>query len=151
MFRQVALSAHNRTPAEFTTFGTGCRGSNGQTPQLSGTAPKLGQSLTVSLARARPSTPVTLFFGGSKTTWNQQSLPLDLTPFGAAGCALLVAPSVGVNLTSSSRGAASLTVPVPNDSKLHGAEFHNQWIVLDPGANTLGIVTSNGGSATIGI
>jgi len=39
---------------------------------------------------------------------------------------------------------------VPNSSALEGAEIFYQWVVLDAQANTVGLVTSNGGRALLG-
>ena len=40
--------------------------------------------------------------------------------------------------------------PLPNQSIMVGNPLQVQWLILDPLANRLGAVVSNGGSMTIG-
>ena len=47
-------------------------------------------------------------------------------------------------------GTGQLTANVPNVSSLIGLEFHQQILVLDLGANALGITWTNGGSGKMG-
>ena len=51
---------------------------------------------------------------------------------------------------SSTAGAGSLTLPIPNVTGLIGVKFYNQYIALDAPANTLGLTFTNGGAGKIG-
>ncbi len=127
-------------------------GASGAIPFLSNTGvPTLGQTFKVNLASARKNTAAVLIFGTSKTNWIGLNLPLDLTFLGAKGCFLrasmdlfLVGTAVG------SSGASSVTVGVPNLTSLIGVQFYNQYFVIDPPANSLGLVFTNGGAGKIG-
>jgi hypothetical protein len=123
----------------------------GAVPVLAATSlPDIGKILTVTLAKAKASTVAVFALGASKTTWGPFPLPLDLTAAGAGGCSLLVSLDLLGGVPVDSLGAATVNLPIPNDVMLRGVVFHNQWLVVDSGANTLGIAFSNGGTATIG-
>jgi hypothetical protein len=69
---------------------------------------------------------------------------------GAPGCNLLVTTSVlSLELTTAA-GTAASPISVPNVSGLIGQSFFFQWGVWDPTVNSLKIVTSDAGQATIG-
>ncbi|HHI78770.1 MAG TPA: hypothetical protein ENK02_02180 [Planctomycetes bacterium] len=127
-------------------------GSSGAIPFLSNTGvPTLGQTFKVNLTSARKNTAAVLIFGTSKTKWIGLNLPLDLTFLGAKGCFLrasmdlfLVGTAVG------SSGSSSITVGIPNLTSLMGVQFHNQYFVVDPPANSFGLVFTNGGTGKIG-
>jgi hypothetical protein len=127
-------------------------GSSGAVPFLSATGvPTLGQTFKVNLAQARKNTAAVLIFGTSNTNWIGINLPLDLTFLGAKGCFLrasmdlfLVGTAVGTT------GASSVTVGIPNLTSLMGIKFHNQYFVIDPPANSFGLVFTNGGTGKIG-
>jgi hypothetical protein len=121
-------------------------------PTLSNTGlPALGnKSFAIDLSRAKANAPVVAAFGASNTSWNGNRLPLDMTAMGAPNCSLLVSPNIFVFLQSDSSGRASVTLPVPNDSRLAGASFHCQWAISDRWANQLGMIMSNGGSGVVG-
>ncbi|MEE9127512.1 MAG: hypothetical protein V3U11_10260 [Planctomycetota bacterium] len=121
-------------------------------PILSSTgAPSLGnKSFAVNLSGATTNARVIAAFGSSNTSWNGTSLPLDMSPMGAPKCSLLVSPDLFVFLSSDANGRASVTLPIPNDSKLLGKNFHCQWAIADSTANQLGMILSNGGSGVLG-
>ena len=77
-------------------------------------------------------------------------LNIPLPPSLAPGCSLYSSTDIlmGGGLTSSS-GAAALGIGLPNDRRLIGVQFANQWWVFDR-ANNLGIVFTNGGLGTVG-
>lgn len=47
-------------------------------------------------------------------------------------------------------GAGTVSIPVPNQTSLIGAQFYNQYFMLAASSNALGIVFSNGGEGKIG-
>lgn len=129
-----------------TTYGAGCAGTNTLTPAIGGTAfPMLGSTFSITLANAKANSQALLFLGDSNTSFAGIPLPFALGPIGMNGCTLLCS-DFGLNLTSatSATGTASLGLPVPLNLALAGAQFYSQWFPIDPGANPLGIVASNG-------
>ena len=68
----------------------------------------------------------------------------------APNCTLLSSLEALLAVPTGANGAASLPLSIPNDARLIGAQFFNQFIVIDSGANSLGMAFSNGGEAKIG-
>ena len=66
------------------------------------------------------------------------------------GCTLLASLDILFPGTSSATGSASTTVPIPNDRAFVAANFYNQYLVIDPTANSGGVVFTDAGKATIG-
>jgi hypothetical protein len=123
----------------------------GAIPQLTNTGrPAFNTSFTVNVVKAAPTTVAVLFTGFSNSTWNGIPLPFDLGQLGAPGCSLLAPGAVLQVANTDANGAGSTQVPVPNDASLCGAHAYQQWVILDPTANGLGFVTSNGGDARLG-
>lgn len=132
-------------PAATSVFGIGCPASRPLGLSYSGSA-SLGETLSIDLSNGPAgSAPGTLYFGLRNTA----PFPIDLTSVGAPQCALYHAlqSSVGVTLVG---GAASVPVPIPSAVILCGARWFNQAIVVDGGANALGLVTSNAGVVSLG-
>lgn len=77
-----------------------------------------------------------------------QKVAADLTAV-APGCYLFASPDLLLPVPAVN-GAASIKIPVPNDQKLIGANFFNQYIMLQAKANALGMLFSNGGEGKIG-
>ncbi len=135
-------------------FGQACAGTAGFRP-LAGiaTSPLVGGSFKLKVHEIPPATAVLAFLGFSNKSWGALPLPLPLTAFGAPGCALLasmdivqIAFSTG---TGAGNGAAAATWVIPNDSRLRGLQLHFQALVVDKGANRLGLTASNGVTATL--
>ena len=51
---------------------------------------------------------------------------------------------------SSATGSVKFKVRVPNNSLLANKSIYFQWVVVDAGANRLGVVLTAGAEATIG-
>ena len=118
-------------------------------PSLSNTGrPVLGTSFDIDLSDALPVTFAVLAQGLSDQVSASGPLPLPLP--GAPGCDLLVSPDATDFAITDANGAADWTITVPNSSALEGAEIFYQWVVLDAQANSIGLVTSNGGRALLG-
>lgn len=128
------------------------RGGPGRLPprlQTDG-APQLGESFAVVLRDAPPHAPAGLAHGWSRTTWNGAPLPLDLGPFGAPGCRLLTDWFLLIGAPADAVGQSAVRYTIPNDPNLTGVGFYQQFLVLDPAANGLGLAVSNGGWAITG-
>jgi hypothetical protein len=117
------------------TFSPGSRG----VFHLSGTVPNPNVQCLVGLGdRLRGAIP----------------LPIPLDGLGAPGCTLQVDPQFGIQaaLLPAARGAraeAIAEVPLPAVAALSGMQIFAQWLVVDPGANALGLATTNGLRVTL--
>ncbi|MHC4512905.1 MAG: hypothetical protein ACYTGW_15935 [Planctomycetota bacterium] len=120
-------------------------------PQTGNTGvPKINTSFSIDVTKARPDSTTILVLGQSNSVWNTTKLPLDLTPYGAAGCRLLASQDFLLFTKTNAAGNASIKVPIPNDRTLIGATAFNQWAVDDPGANAWGLAFSAGGAIKVG-
>jgi hypothetical protein len=139
-------------PAGFSTFGQGCRGNAG-VPSLAaapGQWPWLGSPFTLQAARLPANQPLIGFLGFSRTTWfGQFALPFDLTSLGMPGCSLLVSGHL-IDVVPNQGGTATWSLQIPTQTELVGANFYNQLFALDPGANPLGVIVTNGSQSTLG-
>ena len=129
--------------ATYTTFGTGCTPAVLQLDRapVAGNLPWLGTTLNLVVTGLAVGRPAVLLIGGSTVSCGTFSVPLDLTPFGGTGCALLTCPDILVP------AAASMSLPIPPGSVLLGRTFHNQ--VVAAGVSNM-LVTSNRADASIG-
>lgn len=113
-------------------FGAGC-GPNTPVPTLdldSGT-PAVGGTYTMLAANLGRSSPVVHLLGGSNTTWNGLTLPINLAFLGYPSCHLLVSPDVMIGGIADARGRAALAFPVPNSRFLRGRSVYHQTLALD--------------------
>ena len=141
----LPAAASGQTPGEFAEYGTGCSGFGTSVPLLTVSAlPNIGARYPLHLTRATPSSPSVLSFGGS-------SLNFDLSLLGAPGCAILASSDRGsIAPHTDALGSVEVSLLIPDLATLLGYTFHNQFLVLSPGANPLGIIASNGGTTEIG-
>ncbi len=131
-------------------FGKACRGSSGQ-PLLTGReAPRIGQPFTLGLRNAPANAPVLYSVGRSRTKWGPFGLPLDLGKFGAQGCDLNASILFMFATQTGPGGTASAALSIPSVPSMVGSFLYFQWLVVDKGANSLGLITSQGGEAYIG-
>jgi hypothetical protein len=148
-FSQPLTSFQFPTAGSFTEFGAGCRGSAGTPYLFSPSTPFLGQELPIIVANlARNAVPF-LFVGASSSTWRGIPLPFDLTTLGAPGCSLYASGEILLPVANFS-GTGYLALPIPG-SLFAGTRFHTQSMVVDPTANSLGLVFSNAASGTVGV
>jgi len=135
-----------------TTYGKGCPGSNKTTPTFAHYSfPMLGVGdfqlgLTGGLANA----PAGLTLGSSRTRFGPLPLPLDLGFLGATNCDLNACLTFMVMTSLDANGEGSALFPFPNDQSLLGLDFFSQWLLLDPKANSAGLVTTEGMQVTVG-
>ncbi|MCA8972780.1 MAG: hypothetical protein KDC95_23540 [Planctomycetes bacterium] len=119
-------------------------GTGGAIVNLSNTGvPAIGKTFSVDFSGAVANSAAILWLGA-------QQLNIGL---GSAlpGCSLYTSLDVilGSNPTGTT-GTGGLKFTLPNSQNLVGIQFYNQWMVIDPAANTLGVVLSGGGAAKIG-
>ena len=110
----------------------------------------LGEDLSVHLHGAPAFMPVSLWLGASSTSWMGRPLPMDLGPFGAPGCAMLVSWDLSLTFGTTAVGTLQLAIPVPNDLGLGGLPLFMQALVVDLPANGLGMTVTNGLRVTLG-
>lgn len=120
-------------PLGFPSFGQGCAGSGGNTPQLSASGSSaIGSQFNLQLANALGAAPSLLMLGLSKREAPFGSLPLAL----GGGCELLQSADVTLAHTTSGtgpgNGTATAPLAVPNDPQLRGAVLFAQALVFDP-------------------
>ena len=111
--------------------------------QLGGT-PEIGLSLECRVDQAAPNTTAALTTGRSDSSFLGAPLPIALDVIGAVGCSLLVSNEAVIGLTTDGNGSvAPFAIDIPPDQALVGQQFFQQVLVLDPGANPGGVVTSS--------
>ncbi len=120
-------------------FGSGCPGSAGVPAVTAGSLPWVGEGWRVSIANLLLTGPAALMLGASRDLWLGTPLPIDLAWLGMAGCSLAVSIDVVVPFPV----GRVITLPVPNDDALLGASLFVQGLVVDPPANSAGLVVSN--------
>ncbi|MCA8958725.1 MAG: hypothetical protein KDC87_21795 [Planctomycetes bacterium] len=111
--------------------------------------PKLGATFSVDIHHA-PMSVATLLLGVSDTTSWGVPLPLDLGLFGAPGCKVFASAEFMVPAGVPINGSASVKLTVPNSPTLSGFKFYNQFWIVEPSVNAMGLTTTNAGVGTIG-
>jgi hypothetical protein len=100
--------------------------------------------------RGLPANFALLLTGWSAATSSLGPLPLPTDPLGMPGCTLYTSADV-LELVSGTSGTATWTAALPAVTSLIGQSFHQQALVVDPGAgNALQAVLSRAYTATIG-
>ena len=75
---------------------------------------------------------------------------VDLAPLGAPGNRSYVQPITGTAAIGDGHGLAAVPLAIPAATAFLGLQLSLQWAVLDPGANALGVATSNALDLVIG-
>ncbi len=120
------------------------------TPLLYGGIPRLEETFVLSLNRALPGSNALALLGISQHIWFGNPLPFNLGPLGAPLCGLQCAFVQAIPATVDAQGKAQMQMTLPPTRSLAGQVFCNQWLVLDPAANAMGIAVSGRGEGTIG-
>jgi hypothetical protein len=137
-------SSTKSNPGSFWRYGPACAGSNGKLPKVEFAGrPVVGQSFDIAVTSGPALQLAVLGFDAA-----QQNIPLAF--LGAPACTFLALPLIGVQTATNASGAASLTLSVPNESSIIGANLYVQWILRDLLANPLMFVFSDGGRITFG-
>jgi prepilin-type N-terminal cleavage/methylation domain-containing protein len=141
-----AVETRSYPVATYSTFGTGCAGSNG-VPALHCSLPHIGTGFSIEVSNTPLSGVAFLVFGFSNTHFGTVPLPVSLAPIGAPGCALDVSGDEVFVIRSYGGRSAYFWFDIPN---MPGAAFFLQALCLDPTANALGLTVSNAGKGLIG-
>jgi hypothetical protein len=119
--------------SNWTTSGVGCS-------QFAPCPPVIGHSghaqigttnFTLTVSGTGPSLPAIFAFGLSDTMYLGLPLPLDLTPFGYAGCSLYQSLQGQSLKITDAAGSVAQAIPVPPDPLLVAVKVHLQWLVID--------------------
>lgn len=131
------LDQSNGLSLPSTTYGTGCPNSANKVAALTSSGGLLGGFWGASMSNGPASQAVGFIVSGAQT-----NVPLS----GAPGCSLLVdlTGSIVVATLSSAAGTAAIGAPVPNDLIFDQRPIFTQIGMVDPFANSLGVVVSNG-------
>jgi hypothetical protein len=128
-------------PATFRTSATNSTGL-----ALSGTAPRLGTTAVLTTTNY----PAGSGAGIEALSLTQVVPGIDLGSVGAPDCFRFTGLDVTVFLVASG-GQSIYNLGVPNDPSLQGLPVNAQTWALAPGANPLGMTTSNGVAMVVGI
>lgn len=126
--------------AYFHAYGKGCGAESASLTARSD--PKIGTTLTLETWNLSSSVQIGLLALGASR------LQLDLSGGGMPGCSLLQSNDVlwGFQVTN---GRGSFQLGIPNDKSIQQLKVFFQSIVVDPAANRLGLLTSNGGQVVV--
>ena len=142
------LAVHHFCLSSYQAIGAGCPGSLGVPGNEQVSQPRLGSTLTTRLTRL-PANAAFQLIGWSSTSFAGGALPYDLTAIGMPGCWLRVSGELCEPVVGSGN-AATWSLPIPNAPAWIGASFFTQAVVLDAGANALGLTLSDAAVAVIG-
>lgn len=124
----------NKNP--FLKVGFGSWGTQGLTVHDGQGDAFVGTQVTYTAQNLRPWAPSAIHYG-------LLPMSLSLAPWGAPNCTLRVDPIASTFLWSGANGVATDYLSIPNDSALNGLKLQTQMMASDPGANALGLQTSN--------
>jgi len=126
-------------------------GPPGATPTTTNSnLPVIGTSFSVELTGARQNAPAFLMFGTSNTAYGPAALPFGLAGIGAPGCTLYTSVDIALPILTDMSGAASVLLPVPNNTWLVDMWLYSQFAIADSW-NGLGLVFSDSGAFRIGM
>lgn len=114
-------------------FGKGCDSGSGIPDLNPASVPQLGSNYTLSLSSGSFNGVGFIAHGFSNQQMLLGSLPLDLSPFGFAGCQLEVSADA-LSLLILVGGSASQSLAMPNSTALANLQLYSQAVVLDPTA-----------------
>jgi hypothetical protein len=149
----VSIGAHEESGgigAAYAVFGGGCAGHAGVPSNGNVGTPAIGGSWQLSLGNLPPPDVAILVFGFSNTVSGLGPLPVALSSFGAPGCSARVSLDA-TSLLVGSGGTATSNFTTPGNPLLVGLRVFTQALVLDPGRNAMGAVTSDAATATVGL
>lgn len=128
-----------------TAAGAGCLDSGGTQNRMAYSGcPDLGAMLTLEhRASATAVGSSFMVLGLSDSIWLAFLLPIDLTPFGAAGCSVYTSHETILGPLPFTSGSAGFSATIPNSGFLSGATFHVQGYHLDPGVNPLNVALTD--------
>ncbi|MCA8970025.1 MAG: FG-GAP repeat protein [Planctomycetes bacterium] len=144
----------SESPASYSRFGETC-GSTSRAPRIAGSDGRLYPD-SLRGAVARVGRPYRMFlltgpwssFGQLRIGTNSTRIPLDV--LGMNGCVYYVDSLVSLGFATDKNGAASVPLSIPNDPAFTGVRLLFQWLLLDQGANKVGLTLSDCARVRIG-
>jgi hypothetical protein len=145
---QTAQTGGGGTPIQpqVTKYGQGCLGLKIDHQG----SPVVGGSFTATLTGAPWWGQAYLFLSTNNTDFYGLPVPLELTPFGAPGCQLLVGNSALYPVAASPTGTAAQVIPIPSQSSFAGLNVYAQWAAAIPWVGPLGLGLSDALAIRIG-
>ncbi len=131
--------------ATATILGTGCVGSTGVSQLTPIDVPALGSSYDLQLTNLPANTAAFGF-----VSFTEAMPPMPLGSIGMPGCSSFLAGQIASFALPVSGTTASWTLPIPNDPTFIGLTILTQGFVLDPGANPMGAIVTNGVKGVVG-
>lgn len=124
-------------------YGDGTKGSNGRVPHvhLKGAAYLGNPNFHIGVRDAKASSAAIFLVGGATANANVGGLQILVE--------LVNPPALLLTAPTDANGAALVSIPVPNDSALNGAQIKLQALVVDAGSSALGLSGSEGLEFTI--
>ena len=130
------------------TFGSGCAGSNRQTPALAlAGSGKIGQRFRVALTGALPS--AIIYLNISAQTFQP---PVNMRLFGGGNCRIYspIGEIALIRTITSTTGTHGQNFVIPNDTRLVCARAYFQYFCVDRKASPFPFTSSNYGRVLIG-
>lgn len=133
------------------TYGTSCSGTPLAATPTAGSRPVLGTAQQTDIQGATNGVAF-VALGLSRTSLGGLPLPMSLAAVGMPGCDLLQDLVVfGIVATPTGPSSARFALTLPADLSIVGQHVYEQAWTPWPGANSAGLVTSNGVDLWIGI
>ena len=132
-----------------------CAGSGGMPlhsvkPRDGATYPRIGYGIQFDVRNARVFAPALCTIGFSSQNWGAIPLPLALRDIGGGLCQLHVSMDITIPFATGATGFGGTYFKVPLDELLIGLTVYSQALIVDDGANNLGINASNAMRTTFG-
>lgn len=134
----------------FRSFGQSCANGRQVPTHGWGGEPTRGSTAIYRLLNAPAHRYTVMWLGLSDSHWGRTRLPLSLAGLGASGCYLYTDPMISLSGFTSSNGQREFSVPLNVPVSAIGTSVFTQFAVLAPGANPLGVITTNGVETSIG-
>ncbi len=127
-------------------FGAACTAPGFAMPGLTAHGrPALGNaSFGCTVSRGLPNGIAVLWLGPSRRWSGSRSLPFDLGPLGAPGCAVQADPLATAFAGLDGAGTGAFPIPIPPTAALRRMTLFGQAATLAPGANQLGLLLTGG-------
>ncbi len=118
-------------------YGAGCGTSrSGPALDLYAGSPVIGGGYVLLASGLPGGRPVFHWLGLSDAIWNGVPLPLDLSPLGFGGCAILASLELELpSVTTDNRGRARIAIAIPAQPFLRGRRVYHQALAIDTSSN----------------
>ena len=126
-------------------FSTGSGGTPLSLTAQPGSRPVMGGPFVLELGDIAPGS----VFGALVLGFGNVVPGFDLSPLGAPGCARHVTLDASISF-GVPNNPTPISLTIPNDNAFLGYTIYVQGATLTPAANTLGVLTSNGGEIRVG-